>query len=290
MRQVVRRFPVPIFIGLAFLLSWMAWLPLLARAQGWAPGSPQPGLHLLGALGPALAALVVVGCTEGPGGLARLGRQLVAWRHRQVAWAFVLLVPPVLLLVAAPAAALLSTGGLGGLDWAAFGRSAEFAGLPVVVYWLANLLFYGVGEELGWRGFLQPHLERRRPPVLAAGLVSVPWALWHVPLFGITPSYRSMPLVGFVGFALSIWVASWIFAWLLHVGRGSLLVVAVFHAWFDVVTNSPLGPSALPTVMGAAVTVVGLIVLRGLLTVPSTGRRSIGPGDGPGSGAAGRAH
>jgi hypothetical protein len=81
-----------------------------------------------------------------------------------------------------------------------------------------------------------------------------------------------MPLIGFVGFALSIWVASWIFAWLLHVGRGSLLVVVVFHAWFDIVTNSPLGPSSLPTAMGAAVTLVGLVVLRRLLRLPSGAR------------------
>ena len=74
-----------------------------------------------------------------------------------------------------------------------------------------------------------------------------------------------MPLLGFLGFALSIWVASWIFAWLLHIGRGSLLVVIVFHAWFDIVTNSPLGPPLLPTAMGAAVTVVGLVVLHRLM-------------------------
>ncbi len=266
MRQVVQRFPVAAFVGLAFLISWTAWLPLLAQAQGWISGSPRSELHLLGSLGPALAALVVVACVQGRSGVAQLGRRLVAWRRRGAAWAFVLLVPPTLLLVVAPLAALISGDEL---DWMSFGRSTEFGWLPLVVYWLANLIFFGVGEEVGWRGFLQPHLEARRPPVLAAGLVSLPWALWHLPLFGVTPSYRAMPLIGFVGFAMSIWVASWIFAWLLHVGRGSLLVVVVFHAWFDIVTTSPLGPSVLPTAMGAAVTLVGLVVLLRLLRLPS---------------------
>ena len=99
----------------------------------------------------------------------------------------------------------------------------------------------------------------------AANVVSLIWAAWHIPLFGVTPSYRAMPLIGFVGFYFSIWVASWIFAWLLRFGRGSLLVVAVFHAWFDVVTNSPLGVSTLPTAMGVAVTLVGLLILRVLM-------------------------
>jgi membrane protease YdiL (CAAX protease family) len=179
-----------------------------------------------------------------------------------------LVVPPTLLLLTAPLAAVVAGGSLGELNWAAFGTSTEFAGLPVVAYWVANLIFYGFGEEVGWRGFLQPRLELNRAPVAAAGLVSIPWALWHLPLFGITPSYRAMPLLGFLGFALSIWVASWIFAWLLHAGRGSLLVVVVFHAWFDIVTNSPLGPPLLPTVMGAAVTAVGFVVLHRLLKLP----------------------
>jgi uncharacterized protein len=41
--------------------------------------------------------------------------------------------------------------------------------------------------------------------------------------------------------------------------------VAVFHAWFDIVTTSPLGPEFLPSLMGAGITVIGLIVLRQLL-------------------------
>ncbi len=154
------------------------------------------------------------------------------------------------------------------LDWSRFGASTEFASLPLAAWWIANLCFFGVGEEVGWRGFLQPYLEGRHAVVTAAGLVSLPWAVWHLPLFAITPSYRAMPLVGFVGFAASVWVASWIFAWLLHAGRGSLLVVVVFHAWFDIVTTSPMGSPALPTMMGAATTLLGLVLLRSLLQAP----------------------
>src|SRR4051812_18114133 len=55
-----------------------------------------------------------------------------------------------------------------------------------------------------------------------------------------------------------------------RVGRGSLLILAVFHVWFDIATTSPLGPEFLPTAMGVAVTLVGLILLRGLLQVPWT--------------------
>jgi membrane protease YdiL (CAAX protease family) len=268
----VRSRPVAAFVAFAFLFSWAAWLPQLAAVQGWVQLGPWPGLHLVGGLGPAVAAVVVIYLVEGSAGLRRLGSRTVAWRGRGPAWAFALLVPPLLLVVAAPLSAWVSGDAWTELDWAAFGSSTEFASLPLAVWWVANLVFYGMGEELGWRGFLQTQLERRHSVVTAAGLVSLPWALWHLPLFGITPSYRAMPLIGFVGFAASIWVASWIFAWLLHLGRGSLLVVAVFHAWFDIVTTSPLGPEALPTLMGVSVTVLGLVVLRSMLSAATRTR------------------
>ncbi|HSV41767.1 MAG TPA: CPBP family intramembrane glutamic endopeptidase [Nocardioidaceae bacterium] len=253
---------------LAFLWSWASWMPLLAAVQGWVPMEPWSGWHLLGGLGPAVSAVVVIGCIEGERGLRDMGRRLVAWRGRSRAWAFALLVPPLLLVVAAPLSAWISGRSPAGLHWSSFGSSTEFAALPLVVWWIVNLFFYGVGEEIGWRGFLQPRLEQRHSVVTAAGLVSLPWAMWHLPLFGITPSYRAMPLVGFLGFAASIWVASWIFAWLLHLGRSSLLVVVVFHAWFDIVTTSPLGPKALPTLMGVGITLLGLVLLRSMLRQP----------------------
>jgi hypothetical protein len=51
-------------------------------------------------------------------------------------------------------AAVVAGGSPGDLTWAAFGRSTEFAGLPVVAYWLATSSLR-LGEEVGWRGFLQ---------------------------------------------------------------------------------------------------------------------------------------
>lgn len=271
MRAWIAQRPVTAFVLLTAVLTWSAWLPLLAQTQRWIGGPPQPVLHLLGSLGPAVAGIVVIAALHGRAGLADLARRVRAWRGRARAWLFALGVPPLLLIFAAGMSALAGGQSFADLDWSAFGRSEEFAALPVAVYWLANLLFFGFGEEIGWRGFLQPQLERRYPMVLAANFVAIVWAAWHLPLFGITPSYRAMPAIGFVGFAASIWVASWIFAWLSQLARGSLLIVAVFHAWFDIATTSPLGPDLLPTVMGVGVTLIGLIVLRHLLrasTVP----------------------
>jgi membrane protease YdiL (CAAX protease family) len=52
--------------------------------------------------------------------------------------------------------------------------------LPTIVIQLGT---GAVGEELGWRGFLLPLLQRKASPVTSALVMSVLWSLWHSPSF-----------------------------------------------------------------------------------------------------------
>ncbi|MEP7025366.1 MAG: CPBP family intramembrane glutamic endopeptidase [Actinomycetota bacterium] len=69
-----------------------------------------------------------------------------------------------------------------------------------------------------------------------------------------------MPAIGFVGFYFSLLVGALVLGWLYLVSR-SILVVAVFHAVFDIATNTPTTTTLLPALMGAAVTVAGLATI-----------------------------
>jgi uncharacterized protein len=40
-----------------------------------------------------------------------------------------------------------------------------------------------LGEELGWRGFLLPLLQKKANPVTSAVIMSLLWSLWHSPSF-----------------------------------------------------------------------------------------------------------
>jgi membrane protease YdiL (CAAX protease family)/menaquinone-dependent protoporphyrinogen IX oxidase len=212
---------------------------------------------------------------SGPDGLRDLLRRTVAWRGRLRWLALALLGPLVLFGIAALAVRLLNG------EWPDLGRfaaGAEYPALPLAGYWIANLIFYGYGEEIGWRGFLQPALQRRRSALTAATLVSLVWAGWHLPLFGITAGYRSMPPVAFAGFYLSILVAALVMAWLYLRSNGSLLVLAVFHATYDITTNTPTTTTLIPTLMGAAITVAGLAIIPALATVRPAHRGPSAPG------------
>jgi membrane protease YdiL (CAAX protease family) len=264
---MVARHPLIFFVVVAYGWAWLCWLPLLADRQDWVTWSVSPYLHLAGGLGPAVAALIVTAALRGRVGVRLLLGQCVAWRGR-LRWLAVAAVGPLVLFGVALAAARIIDG-----SWpstARFGASAEYAATPLAVYWAANLVFYGYGEEIGWRGFLQPWLQRRRNALTAAVAVSVVWALWHLPLFAITPTYRAMPAIGYVGFYFSLLVGALILAWLYLVSRASILVVAVFHAVFDIATTTPTGVSMIPTLMGAAVTVAGLFTLPYLIRTRPT--------------------
>src|SRR5215207_511004 len=97
---------------------------------------------------------------------SRLGRtgalssQATAWRGRGRWLALATLGPLAMFLMAVVVARLV------GGQWPAldrFGASTEYPALPIVTYGLANLVCYGFGEEVGWRGYRQPTLEQRWP-------------------------------------------------------------------------------------------------------------------------------
>lgn len=99
---------------------------------------------------------------------------------------------------------------------------AAVGGAPFVVFFGVQLIG-ATGEEIGWRGFLQPLLESRMRRSAAIAATGATWALWHVQAFSAGPVV-----------AVSFFVSTTAFAALLGtLGTGSfqqrVLVAAVGH-------------------------------------------------------------
>jgi len=114
------------------------------------------------------------------------------------------------------------------------------------LFWVANLLFYGFGEEIGWRGFAQRALQRQHSARKAAVIVSVLWAVWHLTLFGITATTARCPAAGFIGFFFSMLTASFLLTWLYLRSPASILVVAAFMRRSTSPPPRPPRPSSSP--------------------------------------------
>ena len=142
-----------------------------------------------------------------------------------------------------------------------YGLSEEFPELGVLGFFAFNLVFYGFGEETGWRGFALPELQRRHGRFTAVTLLTIFWAVWHIPLFFYRPGYVSMNWTGIVGWVISLWTGSLLLSWLHNVTKGNLLVVSIFHATIDIAFFAAATDPVTTNGMGFLITVLAIVVV-----------------------------
>jgi membrane protease YdiL (CAAX protease family) len=86
-------------------------------------------------------------------------------------------------------------------------------------------------EEPGWRGFLQPQLEKRFPFVVATLITGTIWSVWHLPLWMIEITSQSTYNIFSFWFLLSTF--SFVVA-LLYKLTQSIFACILTHAWINV--------------------------------------------------------
>ena len=97
---------------------------------------------------------------------------------------------------------------------------------------LVMIPFVGIAEEAGWRGFLQPELEKRIPFPFNVLIVAAIWNVWHIDLW-LDPTSNHFG-DSFIGFSINILV--WAFALAaLYKATKSVLACAVYHAFIDAI-------------------------------------------------------
>ena len=255
------------FFLLAFGFSWAVWVPTnLASRDLLTFPLPLEYAGLLGAFGPAVAALVTAGIFDGGRGLrALLGRFLV-WRVGVRWYAFVLLWPAALSL-ATTALHVLLGGAAPDFSQPPFVRlnplppelSAPnpFALLPVI-FLQQTLVGSSMGEEPGWRGYALPRLQWRWGALPASLLLGTLWGVWHLPLWLTRGHAAGETFVGWV--MLDLVAQAILFTWVYNHTRGSLLLALLFHTAMAV-TDAFLSAAASPLLelafsWGAALLVV----------------------------------
>lgn len=255
---MIRRYPLTAFFALAYGISWLAWAPLWLPAFGVDSLPSVPYHHAFGALGPIAAAFLVSAVETGRAGIRDLLRRMVTWQRR-LGWVAVACVGPLALLALAMAGASLIGGE--NVTLTGLGTSREFPEFSAAAFLVYNIASFGFGEEVGWRGFVLPRLQARYSALLSSLLVTLGWAIWHAPLFLYRPGYAGMNAVGIAGWLFSLVTGSVLLTWLYNGSRGSLLLVALFHAGIDVVFTSQSSSPVAVSIAGALITVWGVIVV-----------------------------
>lgn len=97
---------------------------------------------------------------------------------------------------------------------------------------LVMVPFVGIAEETGWRGFLQPALEKRLPFAAATSVTAAVWYVWHLPLW-LHPSSNHCG-DSLIGFAMQIFVWSFAAAAIYRATKSSL-ACAAYHAFINAI-------------------------------------------------------
>jgi membrane protease YdiL (CAAX protease family) len=122
---------------------------------------------LFALFGPAVAAFIVTRA-EGRAERQELRERVTAWRRPLSDYAIAFGLP------FAVAAGALAIHLAGGGAWLGLGA---ISAIEIVIFVLV------IGEEIGWRGFLQPRLRARHGRATAGVLTGLAWTGWHLPMY-----------------------------------------------------------------------------------------------------------
>ena len=244
------------FLIVTYGVTWGAWLSLAAAGRTVGPGF-EP-LYLLGLVGPLIGAVVTSALSTG--GLHDLMLRIT--RIPKTRWWLVALgVPLAIAVVTLAGSLLIATFGIGFRTDRDFGAFTGFPLTSPIMLWLLLIVVGGFGEETGWRGFLQSHLQRGRSPLTASLMVGGCWALWHWPAFLICDTYRALPIAVIPIFFVGILAGSVFLAWLYDKSGGSILVVAVWHGTYNWLSGSMGARGALAAIETMAVIVLAVVLI-----------------------------
>jgi membrane protease YdiL (CAAX protease family) len=192
------------FFVLAFLVSWPLFLVAGATKVSWA------------------AAVIVATITQGRVGIGQLLGRFLIWRISPLWFAFALLFP-------AASYAISSYVSQANSGAPTYSPSSQWYLIPLI---FVGLFLVVIGEEVGWRGYALPLLQRRWNATVASLVLAVPWTIWHFAIITnpVAPNLGSIAGLAFIPFVFAIAVS---FTVVFNNTKGSLLAVLAFHASGD---------------------------------------------------------
>jgi membrane protease YdiL (CAAX protease family) len=230
LKRLINQHPLVAYFVLAFAFMWIPVLPVtLSRNAGVGllpydlPDLLMNVLLVLTTIsGPTLAAVIVIGVTEGRTAVKQFFKRFIQWRVG-LPWYLVALFICLIIWLLAYTAVVglpLLVGAIthGSLLFTTF--------LPLVAF---GMLIPAIDEEPGWRGFALPRLQQRYGPLWASVLLGTLHGLWHIPAV-FTALYGPLALADLLPFILTAALATVLYTWVYNHTGGSILIAMLMHA------------------------------------------------------------
>ena len=206
----MKKYPsIALYIFWAFLISYSVWgICIAGQLLGWLPIDSNWNMPFLiiGGNGPPIAAYIYFKRANQDFSFKKFINLSLNVKQKPLHYALAILF--IALFFTVPAL----TGGID--SGAAPGMEENFdltGSIPIYLTVLAIpvFFFFGGSEEVGWRGVLQPELEKKLPFIPTAFVIAVIWVLWHVPLWFMVGSTQSevnfwLFLIGCTGLSFAL--------------------------------------------------------------------------------------
>lgn len=96
---------------------------------------------------------------------------------------------------------------------------------------IGSALFGAIGEEIGWRGYLQPTLNKKLNLFWSSIITAALWAPWHI-------GQLRFPIVYVTGFFLAIFGYTFFISYLIKGTKFNLVIPVLFHMTVNLVSSA----------------------------------------------------
>ena len=227
MQQTGYRYGPVLFFALAYLFTWIFWVPAIFVSENI--GSL---LMVVGLIAPAAVSTLFV-VFSGSDALKKDLRQKIIGFYK-VKWMNVLLA--VLVFAGIVACSILLSLAFGqSLDQFSFTKDFSFTGVGVGSA-LLTILLASVIEEVGWKGYCEDSIGNYMNWFWESMIFGALWSFWHFPLIFIRGTYQAGLMVSplyVINFFISGIPLGFIITWVYLVSDRSILACMIFHLFVN---------------------------------------------------------
>ena len=211
-----------VFSSIAFCLTWTIGFSIYWLSEKSTINTIQlNSLHSFAAIGPTVAALVTTYLFYGKQGIKKMLDKLKFQVYDGQTVLFI--ISPLLFFVVGILFYPIIKSTFFDFDNFA---TINWSSANSFIIWFSPSITYAVFEEIGWRGFLLPHMQEKYSAWKSTIILTFIWAVWHIPFF----FYRFDFSIGVaIGFFFGLFVGSIILTSIYNSSRGSILTVVTFH-------------------------------------------------------------
>ncbi|MBP5493714.1 MAG: CPBP family intramembrane metalloprotease [Lachnospiraceae bacterium] len=217
------RYRPVLFFALAYLFTWIFWIPAI-----FLPQNLGAVLMLIGLLAPGIVSTVFVLASGSKELKTDLKNKIIGFY--KIKWGNVALAVVVFALIIV-SSILLSTLFGQSLNQFAFTEDFSFTGVGIAGAFF-TILIASIVEEVGWKGYCEDSIGNYMNWFWESMIFGVLWSFWHFPLIFIQGTYQAGLMVNplyVINFFVSGIPMGFIITWVYLASDRSILACMIFH-------------------------------------------------------------